>query len=461
MCTIISASLPGTVSYPESDDYASSTTSYWSAFESALKPSCIVKPRDTREVAIIIKWLNRLASISTCQLAIRGGGHTPWAGSANIDGGITIDLSSLKDISVNQDKSIVSIGAGSIWGDVYRRMDELGIAVVGGRGSSVGVGGLTLGGGISYFSARKGFAGDNVVNFEVVLANRKAVNANATSNPDLWRALKGGSNNFRVVTRFDVSAFEHGNFWGGSIIYNDSASPALLQAFVDLNKDHGYDEYAALMQSHAFVTGMGFVAAANIEYTKPTENPETFQAYTNAQPQLGNTMRISNQTDFTDEFVALIPNGRRQLYITTTFKNDLNLVQYAYDTLKSLGSQIPSSPMSTISITIQPITPATTSRAAEKGGNSLSLDDSETALVLCLVAATWDSPADDEKVKSLGKAINDRIHRWGYLNYADQWQDPIGGYGKVNKKKLQEASLKYDPTGFFQKRVSGGFKLFK
>jgi hypothetical protein len=139
--------------------------------------------------------------------------------------------------------------------------------------------------------------------------------------------------------------------------------------------------------------------------------------------------------------------------------------------LKELGPQFPASPMGLISITIQPLTPATTSRAASQGGNSLGLDDSKTALVLCLVGATWDNPADDEAVNSLAKQVNDRIvaeskrrglwNRWVYLNYASQWQDPIQGYGIANKLELQSVSQKYDPAGFFQKRVAGGFKLFR
>jgi len=166
-------------------------------------------------------------------------------------------------------------------------------------------------GGISYFSARKGFASDNVDNFEVVLANGEVVNANAASNSDLFRALKGGSNNFGVVTRYDLRSFPQGKFWGGSIVYDDSASPALLKAFVNLNKDQGYDEYAALLQSHAYVSGGSFVAVTSVEYTKAVENPVTMQPFTMAQPQFSNTMRISNQSDFTDEFAALNPNGRR------------------------------------------------------------------------------------------------------------------------------------------------------
>lgn len=166
-------------------------------------------------------------------------------------------------------------------------------------------------GGISYFSARKGFACDNVVNYQVVLASGQVVNANVNENSDLWRALKGGSNNFGVVTRFDLRAFPQGDFWGGSILYDDSTSPQLLKAFVNLNKATNFDEYAALILSFSYVSSFGFLVSGNIEYTRPVTNPSTFQPFTSIQPQLSSSMRISNQTDFTTEFVQFQANGRR------------------------------------------------------------------------------------------------------------------------------------------------------
>ena len=84
-----------------------------------------------------------------CKFAIRGGGHTPWAGSANIHDGVTIDMRSIADVTVNESRSVVSAGAGAVWGDVYSKMDSLNLTVVGGRGSSIGIGGLLTGGGCS------------------------------------------------------------------------------------------------------------------------------------------------------------------------------------------------------------------------------------------------------------------------------------------------------------------------
>jgi FAD/FMN-containing dehydrogenase len=169
---------------------------------------------------------------------------------------------------------------------------------------------LTITGGLSYFSGRKGFACDNVLNYEVVLASGQVVNANREENSDLWLALKGGSNNFGIVTRFDLKAFTQGDFWGGLIVYDSSTTSQLLSAFVGLDTTD-FDEYAALMLAFYYSPAVGFINSANIEYTTPVANPPTFQAFTSIQPQYSSTMRISNLSDFTTEFISHQPNGKR------------------------------------------------------------------------------------------------------------------------------------------------------
>lgn len=147
-CAVLSLALGTNVSYPASTAYAQSSSSYWSKQEESLAPRCIVNPTTTDDVVTAVKTLALLnkGGLLTCNFAIRGGGHTPWAGSANINGGVTIDMRSIHDVTVNQDKTVAFVGAGAIWGDVYRKMDSLGLAVIGGRGSSIGVGGLLTGG---------------------------------------------------------------------------------------------------------------------------------------------------------------------------------------------------------------------------------------------------------------------------------------------------------------------------
>lgn len=147
-CEALSLALGSKVSYPTSSAYAQSESSYWSKQEESLAPSCIITPNSTDDVVTAVKTLTQLSKGGFLEVifAIRGGGHTPWAGSANINGGVTIDLRSINTVTVNHEKTVASVGAGAIWGDVYRAMDSLGLAVVGGRGSSIGVGGLLTGG---------------------------------------------------------------------------------------------------------------------------------------------------------------------------------------------------------------------------------------------------------------------------------------------------------------------------
>ncbi len=103
----------------------------------------------------------------SCQFAIKGGGHAPAAGFANIQGGVTLDMAGLKATTLNEDKSVVSVGAGALWNDVYGYLDSFNLSAAGGRNGLVGVGGLLVGGGISHFSPRVGWACDGVVAFEV------------------------------------------------------------------------------------------------------------------------------------------------------------------------------------------------------------------------------------------------------------------------------------------------------
>lgn len=143
-------------------------------------------------------------------VAIRSGGH--GSDNANsITDGIIVDLSRLNATTYDAATNIASVGTGARWGHVYADLEKSGVSVTGGREGVVGVGGLLLGGGVSWYNARTGFACDSVVNYEVVLANGLIINANATNHFDLFRALKGGGSNFGIVTRFDLEAFPANN----------------------------------------------------------------------------------------------------------------------------------------------------------------------------------------------------------------------------------------------------------
>lgn len=150
----LSHALPGRVFLSEDQEYTESLASYFSAQESQLKPACIIRPQSTTDVVTVVSYLvqaNKSHGIGSVKFAIRSGGHACIAESANLSDGVTIDLRSLNKIELNDDSTQVSIGTGASWGEVYRKLDPLGLAVPGGRHSQVGVGGLTLGGKLIVF----------------------------------------------------------------------------------------------------------------------------------------------------------------------------------------------------------------------------------------------------------------------------------------------------------------------
>lgn len=308
------------VSFPGSEAYDSSLLSYFSLQESQIRPLCIVSPTTTEDVS---KTIGALSSSSvgteakdeaTCQFAIRSGGHAGFAGAANAAGGVTIDLRGLDSIKVSDDRMVASIGVGAIWKDVYSKLDALNLSVAGGRAGPVGVGGLVTGGGISYFSPRYGWTCDTVLNFEVVLSDGSVVDANMEQNPDLLFALRGGSNNFGVVTRVDLRAFEQGDIWGGSVYYPLSSIDQQLRAFVEFNLADAYDEYASLIMSFGYAHGKGSAIVSSIEYTKAVEEPPVFRPFMEI-PYLHSTMRITNMTDISIEQGSFSPNGQRQVLV--------------------------------------------------------------------------------------------------------------------------------------------------
>ncbi|PCG91139.1 FAD-binding, type 2 [Penicillium occitanis (nom. inval.)] len=179
--------------------------------------------------------------------AIRSGGHLPSPLGCNINGGVLIDLSSLKTLDYDAANEVVSIGSGLRWQAVYEGLAPYERTALGGHLLDVGVGGLLLGSGLSYLSDLYSLACDNVVNFDVVLASGERVNANTMSNSDLFWALKGGANNFDIVTTFMVRTYPIGDVWGGITVYDLEYLPDVLAALDTYQSVENKDPYANLM----------------------------------------------------------------------------------------------------------------------------------------------------------------------------------------------------------------------
>ena len=115
---------------------------FWSQQQGQVYPFCIFQPQNAFEVSTALLILRR----EQCPFAIRSGGHAAFAGASNIDGGVTFDMRALNSTLLSLDRKIAHVGTGAIWSSVYAALEPENLAVVGGRVSDIGVGGLTLGG---------------------------------------------------------------------------------------------------------------------------------------------------------------------------------------------------------------------------------------------------------------------------------------------------------------------------
>ncbi len=156
------------------------------------------RPSTVSEVAALV----RAAAQEAVPLTVVSGGHGPWSHAPAP--GLRLELGELSSIEV--DDTTVRIGGGAVWGDVARTLAAHGLALSSGDTASVGVGGLTLGGGIGWMVRAWGLAADQLVGAQVVTASGEVVEVSATQHPELFWALRGGGGNFGVVTRFDFEA---------------------------------------------------------------------------------------------------------------------------------------------------------------------------------------------------------------------------------------------------------------
>lgn len=159
----LASALPDSVILPhDAAAFEQSMNSYWAQQECEVIPACVVRPRNVQQLCTAVNVIKREYDSQRKQVgqdkaeghfAVRSGGHSPIAGAASIKGGVVIDLRLFCEVTPSEDGSSVVIGTGAKWMDVSKVLDKKGLAVVGGRNSAVGVGGLTLGGKLLLFKA--------------------------------------------------------------------------------------------------------------------------------------------------------------------------------------------------------------------------------------------------------------------------------------------------------------------
>ena len=193
------------------------------------RPSLIVRPSGAADVVDAVKYARERG----LPVAVRCGGHSV-AGKSATDGGVLIDLRSLKGVHVDPDTLTAYCNAGVLWGEYDRESQTFGLATPGGRMTTTGVGGFTLGGGYGWLSPVYGLACDNLLAADVVTADGHLVTASEDINPDLFWGLRGGGGNFGVVTSYRFRLHPVGPIVrAGLLVYAADRAESVLRDYRD------------------------------------------------------------------------------------------------------------------------------------------------------------------------------------------------------------------------------------
>lgn len=438
---------------------------HWSQ-AAVLIPHCIFLPNADEMLADGLQMIVRHGSA----FGVRSGGHMPVEGAASTEG-VLIAMDNFRDLEYHAEENYASIGPAPVWGEIYSWIDQFGLRVNGGRVYSVGTA-LLLGGGLGYFSGTTGWAANNVRNFHVVLANGSITDANKDQNADLWWALKGGSGNFAIVTRYDLEVYPVNDIFGGTVLWDAEGYDDYVNAHAAFIAPGGgsEDPKAAIMPNLEVSCLDGTLTAGNtMLYDAPDPNPWALENFTSIPPSSGSlsVQRFANLTQSTKVFSD---RTLRQSFHAAALQAVPESIFTANETVLATAMKYLQGKDVSVGAAIQPLTPAHMQAARDRGGDPMDLDPSKGGVTNVLLYARWADETLDEEVRHWGEQAVKELQRraagagtiadFEFLNDAGLYQDPIATYGGgKSREKLREIASRYDPTGVFQ-QMTGGFKLY-
>jgi hypothetical protein len=221
----LASQITGRIITPDTSDYESSRLVFNRAFDR--RPALIVRCAGASDVARTLDFVQS----QNVPLAVRGGGHNR-AGLSVCDGGVVMDLADMNRVEVDVEKRVARAQAGALVRDFDQATQRFGLATTMGGCPTVGIAGLTLGGGEGLLMSKLGAACDNLISAQLVTVDGRQVEADEKSNPDLFWAIRGGGGNFGVATGLEYRLHPVTDVLMGTLTYPPGRIPELLQAFV-------------------------------------------------------------------------------------------------------------------------------------------------------------------------------------------------------------------------------------
>lgn len=413
----------------------------------ARTPALIARCRDVFDVQLAVKAAHQAGALT----AIRCGGHS-LAGFGTCEGGLVIDLAGMREVSVDEKRRRAQFSGGCLLGSVDSATQRAGLAFPSGVVSHTGAGGLVLGGGTGWLNRLHGLSCDNVEGFKVVIADGSLLQANATENPELSWALRGGGGNFGVVTEFDVRLHPVTSVLFGKGLVLREEIPAAVWDWRDFmpeapdNLRWGFSLRLApdAQNTPAQMRGLA-VASASALWVGDIERGHRFvqRALAKCEPPTVTTDVLS--------FLALqsmadndFPHGRRYYSKSAYFKSLGN------QTIETLLSALSSNPSFTSEIELAYLGGA----VARIGPQDTAFGDRSSPFVLNILG-NWCDAADDAAniawIRGLFAKVRPATTPGVYVNFMSGDEDDRvpEAYG-TRWERLVALKSRYDPDNFFR-----------
>ncbi len=409
------------------------------------RPQVIAQCATADDVPIALDF----ARLNGLDVAVRGGGHSV-AGASLADGGLVIDMRRLNEVAVDPEARTARVGGGAVWAEVDRATQPHGLATTGGRVSTTGVAGLTLGGGSGWLERKFGLACDNLLSVDLVTADGRRVTANEQENTELFWALHGGGGNFGVATSFTFRLHELPEFSIALLLWPADQGRAVAGTYRSLMAGAPDDVGGTLL----YVTGPPeeFVPAhlqgarcsgVLVTYCGPVAGLRELIAPLMVMAPEGRFVADIPYADL--QSMLDVPAGFRNYWSAEHLKDlpDEALDRYC----ERSADMIVPSPSQHLLI---PLGGAVSRGAAWPGFNR------DNAWVVHPLGM-WADAADDDRARAWARNLQADVRPWAtgdvYLNFIGDEGDErvVAGFGQDNYRRLARLKAEFDPDNVFNR----------
>ena len=430
-------SISGTVVLPADPGFERDAAVYGTVYGVPSAPALIVQVTDAADIGVAISFARSHGLV----LSVRSGGHSGSGFSTNV-GGLVIDLRRLAEITVlDADRGLVRIGPGAMWGDVAKKLGAAGLVLTSGDTTTVGVGGLTLGGGIGWLVRTYGLALDSLVAASVVTADSELLHVSATKHADLFWAIRGGGGNFGVVTSFTFHAQRLAGVVAGTLQFENGNLARLLTGWRDVMRAAPEELNTTFLAMPDFPGMPGGVQVLVCYGGTDEAAAEEALAPLRALPGLrSDDITAKAYADILEE--AHPPEG-----ITIVGHNAFarNLNDHAIHALATMYDELGGSVLMIRSLS------GAFSRVPS-GATAFGFRESEV-LIISMAFLPPDAPPEAAgRVETLWGPVRPHVHgTYGGFSSAPDGEDPALLYPPENLERLVEIKRTYDPENLFRR----------